>query len=574
MKSKLIELVRRNHARFPIISDILVTIVIIGSVVISMLPAKRKVPHRRTIRKQVHTFFAQIIAGRLEILLPNLRRRPPGDRFKRRVRLLLYLTGSHYMMTGDLALAARCLEAALQLTVLASKEGVHHYRVLGAAYFMLGELEKAHHAFLCAGNGRRYILSGGVGGSSIRYLGPGWFVAIGHSAMLDFYFKKRLLGWSDRDTEVLLATGLDTVPGRFFVLQYRQYGLRVTSPVTLSRAYNFSRRSDELNWNALSEDYRFAAMDDFWEQEFPDGTILTYTHAAARIQQEWESERRPPLLSINNEGRELLRKALRAMDVPEGAWFVCLHVREAGFHAEWNAIYPTVRDADIDDYELAIRAITERGGYVIRVGDPSMKPMPAMAGVFDYAHSNLKNPVIDVLLPAGCRFFIGTNSGYATVPGIYGVPNVLTNWVPVALPLWFGQDLMIPKVMFDRDRKTFVDFERMFSTRLGAWQNIEDFPGHIEVRPNTPEEIREVVVEMLDRLDNRASYVDHDHALQNRYHEIAEEHGSYKGSRIGRDFLRKYEDLVWGKERALALQEESTAHEDPANGRTAVSVAP
>jgi len=181
------------------------------------------------------------------------------------------------------------------------------------------------------------------------------------------------------------------------------------------------------------------------------------------------------------------------------------------------------------------------------MGDRTMTPLPKMHHVVDYAHSAFKCEIGDIVLPASARFLLGTNSGFATIPGIYGIPNVLTNWVPVALPLWFGRDLMIPKLFRDTLEQKYVSFHEMFSTRLGALQNTFDFPEHIEIVANTPAEIVEVVVEMMDRLAGKRTYTPEDTALQDRYFELAIEHGSYRGSRIGREFLSRYADLLPAK---------------------------
>jgi putative glycosyltransferase (TIGR04372 family) len=178
------------------------------------------------------------------------------------------------------------------------------------------------------------------------------------------------------------------------------------------------------------------------------------------------------------------------------------------------------------------------------MGDNSMKPLPPMERVVDYAHSTAKCEIGDILIAAACKLFIGTNSGYATIPGIYGVPCVLTNWVPIALPLWFGQDLMIPKMFWDTTKSDYVGFEQIFSTPLGATQNTHDFPPGIGIRNNTPEEIDEVVQEMLDRLDGVATYTAEDQELQDRYLALAIKYGSYKSSRIGREFMNKYRSLL------------------------------
>jgi putative glycosyltransferase (TIGR04372 family) len=194
------------------------------------------------------------------------------------------------------------------------------------------------------------------------------------------------------------------------------------------------------------------------------------------------------------------------------------------------------------------------------MGDSSMQRLPPMPRVVDYAHGPHKSEIGDMLLPAICRFFIGTNSGFATVPGIYGTPNVLTNWVPIALPLWFGQDIMVPKMFWNREAASWVGFREMLTTRLGATQNLVDIPAHIEVRPNEPGEIREAVVEMIRRLDGEHLDTAEDVAIRQRFFRFAERCGSYRGSAPGRDFLRRYGHLLPKEDAAIpSPQNVSTA---------------
>ena len=53
----------------------------------------------------------------------------------------------------------------------------------------------------------------------------------------------------------------------------------------------------------------------------------------------------------------------------------------------------------------------ERGAWCLRMGDPSMRPMPRAPRVIDYAHSAIRSDWMDVFLCARCRFFIGNTSG-------------------------------------------------------------------------------------------------------------------------------------------------------------------
>ena len=533
----------------------------------------RRRSRRDAGRTSFHKFRQSLVESGLSRLRARLHTARPSTSVRGALSRRLQHAGSHYFLTGNLELAAQCFEMALELIPLASQSAISNFRTLGATYFMLGDLVRARAAFESAGRGRRLILDSGATSSRVRYLGPAWIVAIGHVATLDFYFKMRALGWCKPENEVLFTGNPEPVPGKALLWDYMKYGLRIIKGEDLHKVYDRLKHKDEKGWAYLTDDERFAAMDDFWEYQFPDGTILDYTRAAARIQRQWEVEGRAPLVTLGDRQRNALASVLRAAGVPEGRWYVCLHVREAGFHMQWNATYPTVRDANIDDYVLAVKAITDRGGYVLRMGDSTMKPFKKMPGVFDYAHSDLKNPTADILLPAACRFFVGTNSGYATIPGIYGVPNVLTNWVPVAMPLWFGQDLTIPKMFYDRQAKRVLDFQSMFSTKLGSLQNLHDFPEHIEVRSNTPEEIQTVVCEMLDRLDGRLDETPADKELQERYHDLAERLGHYRGSGIGRDFLRKYANLLPAQDSTSSIASVTLQNEDQEDRRAPVPVA-
>ncbi|MFA5101456.1 MAG: hypothetical protein WC547_11280, partial [Candidatus Omnitrophota bacterium] len=63
---------------------------------------------------------------------------------------------------------------------------------------------------------------------------------------------------------------------------------------------------------------------------------------------------------------------------------------------------------------------------------------------------------------------------------------------------------------------------------------------------NTPEDIRDIVLEMLDRIGGNFRYTADDELLQERFKSLmGPEHYSYGAvSRIGRDFLKKYSELL------------------------------
>ena len=451
----------------------------------------------------------------------------------------------YYFAAGQLALAQICFESLRQLIPGNSLAAVTNLRHLGTVLFLQGHIPRANEVYRDAGRARRVVMASRRITDRFRVLGTTWFVAIGHVAMLDFYLKKRMLSWGAPAQKLVVLNSFADIQGGVLASEFGKKGIDFIGPASLEKYYTLHKAPDDLDWHSLSISEKDALIDEFWEYDFPDGDILTYTHGAARVQQEWEARGLKSLLSLSPEQQVALQTLREQLGIPRDAWFVCLHVREAGFHAKWNKLYPTARDAVIDDYANTIHAIVKRGGWVLRMGDTSMKRLPRRPNVIDYAHSPYKCEIADILLAAGCKFFIGTNSGYATIPAIYGVPCVFTNWIPIALPLWFSQDLMIPKLFWHSGRGSRLSFEEIFGTRLGATQNMQDFPAEIDILDNSPQDIEDVVSEMFDQLESGVHCSKAQQDRQERYFEIALHHGSYKGSRIGKRFLEKNEDLLW-----------------------------
>jgi putative glycosyltransferase (TIGR04372 family) len=67
--------------------------------------------------------------------------------------------------------------------------------------------------------------------------------------------------------------------------------------------------------------------------------------------------------------------------------------------------------------------------------------------VIDYCHSDLRADWMDVFIGACCRFMIGTASGPAFIPPLYGSPVLLTNWWPPAQRPWHASDIFVPKLL-------------------------------------------------------------------------------------------------------------------------------
>ena len=211
------------------------------------------------------------------------------------------------------------------------------------------------------------------------------------------------------------------------------------------------------------------------------------------------------------------------------------------------------RDADPKKYLDAVTAITNRRGWVVRLGDSSMSRLPTMPNVLDYANSKLKSDWMDVFLCAAAQFMVGTSSGPATISRAFGVPIAMTNYLPGATLYLSIRDLFLPKLLRRRVGGSLVPFERQMSLPLSACVSDGMFTNlyGIEIISNTAQEIRELIEEMMDKLDGIPSSTTDDDNLQKRFKSMTAEYETLPGlpgfevqCSIGHKFLRRHIDLL------------------------------
>ncbi len=251
---------------------------------------------------------------------------------------------------------------------------------------------------------------------------------------------------------------------------------------------------------------------------------------------------RPPLVELPGRMRDAARSALARWGMREDGWWVCVHNREPGYSPEDEAIHRH-RNANIDSFRLAMEEIVAQGGFVVRMGDPSMKPLAKIEGVYDYAHSDERAPALDVALAAECRFFLGTTSGLASVATMFNRPCAMTNTVPAGVAPGHGpRDVSILKLHKDERGRTYR-FSEIFRHGVSRWRSAEAFRNaRIRVEANAPEDIRDLVLEMIERDEGRFQPTEDDVILQRTFKSFLcpSDYSYGSGANVGRAFLRKY----------------------------------
>ncbi len=263
----------------------------------------------------------------------------------------------------------------------------------------------------------------------------------------------------------------------FIPLRLLSLLLRKTTGFNLKEKYNFPRMGFASIWQEkYTQVFSWKTVEILsWESQF--STFLDIRLRPARNEQ--------------------ATKVFKQMGLTDSDWFVCLHVREGGFFND--ADKRPYRNSDIMGYLSAIEEITSRGGWVIRMGDDSMKRLPEMERVIDYPFSKYKSALMDLYLIKNCKFYLGCQSGILDVAFMFQKPVVMVNMYNLTFgyPMKRG-DVGIIKHFYSKSKKRYLSSKELFS---GGWE-VQNTEGYLEheyiLKENLPEEIKELVIEYLD----------------------------------------------------------------------------
>ena len=329
----------------------------------------------------------------------------------------------------------------------------------------------------------QWAISLGLDPNATRIIGSSFFGPLGHIAQLDYYVKARTLGLSGSGRTVVLADR-DRIPNPTL---FGLWGGLVDVEYVDAREW--------AGIHMLCEP--IAETADFVRTESSRESTMFYWDA---INRRWESEGRAPLLAVPGDIIDRGRSVLERMGVPREAWYVCFHVREGDHRISYRG--PNAR---VETYVDAMAEVVRRGGYAIRMGDADMTPLPKMPGVIDYAHAVQRADWLDVYLWATSRFFVGTGSGPFHVPGMFGVPVLMTNTSAVGMFVPYStRAMMITKHMIDSNTGRELHVGEALQRGAG-WNWSADFSQHgIRLEDNSPGEIRNAVVDMFDAIEGKA----------------------------------------------------------------------
>ena len=177
---------------------------------------------------------------------------------------------------------------------------------------------------------------------------------------------------------------------------------------------------------------------------------------------------------------------------------------------------------------IAVEEITKRGYYVFRMGKKVSTPLnTSNPKVIDYANSNLRSDFLDIYLGANCEFYLGSGSGFSSVPYIFRKPlaRIVFPLVQATKPdvsqvecatgkknetlfcdfgLSSRNGLTLTKHYFLKEKKKKLTLNEIFLRNLAT--NTKDnyyLENGIVVKDPSPDEIKEMALEMVDLIENK-----------------------------------------------------------------------
>jgi putative glycosyltransferase (TIGR04372 family) len=374
----------------------------------------------------------------------------------------------HFTDRGQFAEAVAMLERKLA----ARPREPDLYFTLGAAHHVRGALCDAVRVWTRGAEVQAELARERGLSTDTRYLGTMFTRMIGHTAYFDTFAKRKILGLAP-EKYVVLADRANIGSAAYVECWGTRFDI-IDDPEMIRKMASTTK---------LLEDYPTVLS--------VDGNWRFIHDAAVEVESRWHNAGGGSLLTLKDEQRRRARHELEAMGLPSDCWFVCLHVREG--------VGASRRDGNIADYLPAIRSIAQAGGWVVRIGDPSMTKLSGISNLIDCAHKPRRD-WLDVYALGAARFMIGTNSGPVFVAGTFGVPALLSNWAPIGIKSLYHNTITLPKRLWSQKHNRYLTAEEENDEPFSAaeWTQLLD-QQQVRQIPNSPEEIDAGVDEMMRR---------------------------------------------------------------------------
>jgi putative glycosyltransferase (TIGR04372 family) len=219
---------------------------------------------------------------------------------------------------------------------------------------------------------------------------------------------------------------------------------------------------------------------------------------------------------FNKKDNEKGESFLKNLGLNKDSKFVCLLCRdnkynENFFQKTYDLDYmkrgdrSTFRNCNIENFRSACEYLLNRGYYIFRVGEKVLKPFVINnKNFFDYSTNGMRNEFLDIYLGGKCDFFLSSGSGIDSITEVFHRPRLYVSKTRLAyIPIYYHKQLTITKHFVRMENNSKITLSEIFDLNLPiATKNSEFEEKNIKLIENSPDEIKNAVIEMIELIRN------------------------------------------------------------------------
>lgn len=244
---------------------------------------------------------------------------------------------------------------------------------------------------------------------------------------------------------------------------------------------------------------------------------------------------------------------LRNLQIPRGASWACIHNRDAKYLGEIfpnsNFRYHDYRNFSVESFKATATDLKNCGYYVIRIGNIVEEKISFQSDkVIDLHDTGYDTDFADIYLLAKCSLYIGSDSGVACIPKIFGAPVSYINYSLTQLYAMVDQNSyktpFITKHLWCKNKLRLISLKEIFELGLEGATESSDFE-RVGIVPisNTQEEVQALTSECVQRINGTWLCTSEDIELQMKFWNIYKKYTKRNNVSdikvmLGADFLR------------------------------------
>ena len=246
---------------------------------------------------------------------------------------------------------------------------------------------------------------------------------------------------------------------------------------------------------------------------------------------------KPKVISFSDaEGKEF-RKQMERAGIDPGKPFICFGIRDMAYYEYYGEVMKIPltnqgkrslthhRCPPLETYIRFALYWAERGYQVVRMGLKVSESLPKdlHPHIVDYAAGD-RTDELDVFLLAHCWFLTAGDTGLFSGAAAFDQPTLVSDLFLIRNTIYSSNkkvsSIFVPKLIRDRESDRLLSFrEQIFFNHVFSYYD-ECEKGGFEIIHNTPDDVIDASIELVERMAGTYEITTEDAALQKAFHEI------------------------------------------------------